>query len=685
MKNRKEKIAFGIFQDGLTVRVAQLVSTNNIIRIQRLEEIVRSIPLYTKESTELNNGLEPRESEIDIAEVSEYDSETLNLPEISEYDDTSDTEEIKKEEVSSGIEGLKNLLDTFPIEKGKIALSANDEQISYYQFDSVFSATNLKKNLKSEILSKEELKSKNYELGYFTNPNKSILAFVHRGKFELLNAFQDINAKISKKEYFYSFIDTNEISLMNLVRNNYDFPPEDYVLILYIDVDYRVGIVMKGKAHIKTFPIIVTESDPEGMRQAIYSKVILEQDVANIPITQHVIIAGKNVQDEDVAFFKEKVKSDSTITRLELKNVDLTGLRDDKLLPVKIARFAIPISLAWKTLDPKNKNFIHSNLLNSKIIESQKHFKVAWHGFLIFIAIFYFAFSGTVKNQQVKEKIVETGRINYNLELELNRYRSLATKISEVTDRINILKKSLIKVEELPTNKNQWHYILKVLSNSLSKNRISWISCLKSGDKDFQISGFTTRRKNLISFSKLFPDCKMAKVSNIEIQGVPVLEFDISFLYPDSIRIPKRVEAKSPSAEIREADISFEEGWTTAAKDYQKIVLTYLSGNLNEAFEKFSQFVKRYPDDPLVYNVTYLIGECLFQMDKISEAKAIFENTVKHEGNLTPEALMMLGRCANREHNTDKAIEYWDRLIKEYPDNNLAELAENKIKVVRSK
>ena len=45
---------------------------------------------------------------------------------------------------------------------------------------------------------------------------------------------------------------------------------------------------------------------------------------------------------------------------------------------------------------------------------------------------------------------------------------------------------------------------------------------------------------------------------------------------------------------------------------------------------------------------------------------------------------MMLGRCANREHDTDKAIEYWDRLINEFPDSNLAELAENKIKVVRS-
>ena len=681
MRKRKEKIAFGIFQDGLTVRIAQLVSTNNIIRIQRLEEILLSSPLYTKESTELNNGLEPRESEIDIAEVSEYDSETFNLPEISEYDDTSGTEEVKKEEVSSGKEDLKNLLDTFPIEKGKIALSTNDEQMSYYQFDSVFAATNLRKKLKSEILSKEELKSKNYELGYFTNPDKSILAFVHRGKFELLNAFLDINAKISKKRCFYSFIDTNEISLMNLVRNNYDFPPEDYVLILYIDVDYRVGIVMKGKAHIKTFPIIVTESDPEGMRQAIYSKIILEQDVADIPITQHVIIAGKSVPDEEIAFFQEKV---STTTRLELKNIDITGVRDDKLFPEKIARFAIPISLAWKTLNPKNKNFIHSNLLNSKIIEGQKHFKVAWHGFLIFIAIFYFTFSGTVRNQQIREKRVETGRINYNLELELSQNRSLAARINEVTDRITILERSLTKIEELTANKNQWHYILEVLSNSLSNNRISWISYLKSGDKDFQISGFTTRRENLISFSKLFPDCKIAKVSSIEIQGVPIWDFDISFLYPDSISIPKMVEAKSPSAEIREADISFEEGWTTAAEDYQKIVLIYLSGNLNEAFEKFSQFVKRYTDDPLAYNATYLIGECLFQMGRISKAKEIFENTVKHGGGLTPEALMMLGRCANREHDTDKAIEYWDRLINEFPDSNLAELAENKIKVVRS-
>ena len=56
----------------------------------------------------------------------------------------------------------------------------------------------------------------------------------------------------SKKKYFFGAIDPNEVLLMNLVRNNYDFSDDEYVLILYIGVDFKVGIVMQGKNHIKS-------------------------------------------------------------------------------------------------------------------------------------------------------------------------------------------------------------------------------------------------------------------------------------------------------------------------------------------------------------------------------------------------------------------------------------------------
>ena len=166
-----------------------------------------------------------------------------------------------------------------------------------------------------------------------------------------------------------------------------------------------------------------------------------------------------------------------------------------------------------------------------------------------------------------------------------------------------------------------------------------------------------------------FPDNRLAKraAAKIEIvrESSPVLQQ------------PKTVEVKFTS--------------TIPSEVYNRIVQIYLSGDLEGAFKELQQFIKQYPKDPLVYSADYLIGECLFQMGEIPEAKARFEKIIEQGGNLThvweliPKALMMLGRCYSEEDNPGKAIYYWDKLVKNFPKNRLAKRAVEEIKVVKNR
>ena len=52
MAKTKEKLAFGTFQDGLIIKVAQLAIEKNIVKIQSLEETILSSPLFLKETVE---------------------------------------------------------------------------------------------------------------------------------------------------------------------------------------------------------------------------------------------------------------------------------------------------------------------------------------------------------------------------------------------------------------------------------------------------------------------------------------------------------------------------------------------------------------------------------------------------------------------------------------------------------
>lgn len=697
MKFKKEKLAFGISQDGLSIKVAQLALENGKIKIQRLEETELSSPLYPKEITE-----EEKKSALKESEFTDLEEEELNIPEISEFDGKESFEEIEKEEAISWQNDLQKLLLKFPIEKGKIALNANEEQISYKQFDEIPTAK-IKKRIKSEFLSKEEIQSKDYGLSYILNPDKTILAFVHRGKFELLNALQDINLVISKRKFFYSFIDTNEISLMNLVRTCYDFPPEDYVLILYIGIDYRVGIVMKGGSYVKTFPIIVTQTDLEGIRKAIYSKVILEQDVSGIPITQHLVMAGKNILDEDVEYFKKNLKPKSTVCRLDLKNIDISEIKSDEQLSKKISRFAIPIALAWKTLEPRNKDFFLSNLLPSKIIERQKHLKISWHGFIIMAAIFYVALSLTSKNLNIKKDIIDINRKNSQVEIELRKNRAIVVKLKQVKTEIAALQSNLKKVDNLVEDKNQWYYILNVISNSLKEHKISWLTSLNSQEETFKVSGFTTRKRNVIPFSNLFPNGNIVKVTENTIQNVSIWQYDIIFGYPDPLEVAKQKKEDEPGIEfikdkeqLRSPQVQIEKikpieekqekpvtkTQTISKNDktrYHQITDLYFSGSYQQAYDEYSEFLTDFPDSKYTHNASYLMGECLYQMDDINQAILIFKKLIEQKGLKTPDALMMLGNAYAKNQNISQAKIYWNRVIAEYPNDRLAPIAKNKI------
>ncbi|MCD4795951.1 MAG: tetratricopeptide repeat protein [Candidatus Cloacimonetes bacterium] len=687
MRRIKEKLAFGVFQDGLIIKVAQLVYSNNIVKVQSLDETILSSPLFHKE--EIKKGkFEQLDEDLHLPEITDTEDDAFNLPEISEFEPTESIGTPKKDEILPGQRDLQNFLQIFPLDKGKISFNANDEQISYFQFNSSYSTSKLLKKLQNEMLSEEEIIAKNFSLDYILNPDKSGLAFVHRGKFTLFHALRDINLVLSKEKFFYSYIDTNEIALMNLVKHNYDFPLDEYVLILYVGVDYKVGIVMKNKIHIKTFPIIVPDTDPENMRQAIYSKVILEQDISDIPITKHILLVGDYANEDDVEFFHSKGLNKETVQRLNLKHLHIQDGMEGQITDEKIARFAIPIALAWKTLEPKCKDFSPCNLLPVQVIENQKYFKIAWHGFIILAAIFYFAFNGTINNLEVKQETETYIKKNNDVERELTINRELINKLNEIKDKISRLEANLEKVRHLTGKRNQWHYMLSVLSTSLQNNWLSWINDISSTNDNFTISGYSTSRRSIIKFSELFPQGHISSITKDELEDMNVWEYNLSYSYPDPQErkkkkiikeITPKEETPAPKPVKQIKTVSNE----TIVKEYKEILDLYFVGDYETALKSFNDFIQKYPQHNLSYNANYFAGECLYQTSQIEKAIQIFEIIYNFKQSKSPDALIMLGNCYQKKRDFETATAYWNKLIKEYPSNVLVKSAKYKIQQLK--
>jgi len=596
MARNKEKIAFGIFKDGLKIRVAQLALGNGIVTIQSLEETTLSSPLFRQEIESKDDAFIPPEDvdsseDIKIPELSEMDGDDFSIPEMSEFEDDDSFDDPAKDDILPGLRDLQNFLQQFPLERGKISFNASEEQVSYFQFDSSYGTKNLQKRLLEELLPKEEIKGNNYSFDYILNSDKSGIAFVHTGKFRTFHALRDINLVLSKERYFYSHIESNEVALMNLVNINYDFTDNDYILILYIGLDYKAGIILQNDKLIKTFPIIIPDSDEVTMRETIYSKVLLEQDISDIPISKNIILAGDITTDEDLEYFRSAAQEGDNISRLELNLLSVESGKEEEITPEKIAKYAIPIELAWKTLLPKNKKFSSTNLLPHRVIENQKYFKIAWHGFLVLAAIFYFAFAGTIKNLELKQDIIDYGKKNYRVERELSKNRELIKRLNEIKAKLNELKENVEKVERITGKNNQWHHIFSVFAKSLDQNRLSWISDLTSNDNGFTVEGFTTNRRAVIAFSQLFPESRITNVSKNDNQELTIWKFNISCGYPDPKswqEVPK--EKENPAEEKVEKPVKEEIQKQPKVEEVATTLSNTMARNINMIAKAFSLY-----------------------------------------------------------------------------------------------
>jgi len=708
--NKKGKTALGIFQDGMTIKVAQLTTVNGKVNLTELTETTLSLPLFPHDETHVEpkttTPTEPEET-APIPDLADFD-EAFKMPDLAELEEPEFEPIVGAEPVMTSRQEFHNLISQFPLDSCKISMNALEENISFTQFDETFSQSHslskIKKQLQDEILTKEDLKNKNFTFDFIRNKDNSLLAFVERGKNDILRALQDINPLISKKRFFYSYIEPTEISLMNLVRANYNFSDEDYVLIIFIGIDTKFGIVMKGNGFVKSFPLIVPDTDIEHMRQVIYSKIMLEQDTSNVHITSNILFAGEMAKDDDVEYFRSRINSGANISRITLDKLHIPQAKEQAFTPEKIAEYCIPIALAWKSLEGRNKNFYPCNLLSSQIIESQKPFKIGWHGFIIMAAIFYFAFSATFKNLNINKEIIDVNRNNSQVELELKQNRAIVAKLQQVQNEIEILQANLQKVGGLVGNKNQWYYILNVISNSFKEHKISWLTTLNSQDNTFKISGFTTRKRNVIPFSNLFPDGMIAKITENTIQNLSIWQYDITFGYPDPLEVAKqkkegepgiefikdKEQLKSPRVQIDKIKPAKEKQkkpvtitQTVSNNDkilYQQITDLYFSGKYQQAYDKFKQFLIEFPDGKYTNSASYLMGECLYQMDDIDQAILIFTKLIGLKGLKTPDALMMLGNAYAKKQNIEQAKIYWNRIIKEYHNDRLAPIAKNKIK-----
>ena len=522
-----KKEAIGIFADGLDLKMAYLSYEKGKITIRALEEDTLKARL-------------DEEEEEGLGEVSAEPQEAGGAfgVEAPETEEAFGEESLEGEEEETNQSLFVRLMSAFPLEKCSLAFSLSESRVTYYDLEGDFGPKKKGKKLQKELVEKIRERHQMEEvppdgIGCVRREDGSLLALVHDDPLPLLGLLDAIKPYL-EETLPIGLIDANEVALMNLAKASYVFPEDEVTAIVYIGGEFSRVIFMRGGEYL-SFGAIVDNEDFSGpqLLNALFAKIILDQDVSGVPEINRFLLAGGCARLDAGAFFSSQFP-DAQVEYMVPGFLDREGLEEK---PEDLSVFAIPIALAWKTLDIENSLFYPTNLLPKTVRERQKVYRVAWHGlFLITLAC-----SSTLfmlwQWQGQKYRIAEAGNALVRLETLIEASEAAVETIGNLDslrNQVAVYEKNISFMDTLSRGSKRWSPVLERLARETRSVNSLWFESLTPvGEDNILLSGYALYRTRIPRISEALDRATVSKVSLDEIRGRTVYKLDMALKLPD--------------------------------------------------------------------------------------------------------------------------------------------------------
>lgn len=515
-KNKMEKIAIGMFVDGLTLQVAtlckqkgkiKLVDANILNLVTRLDPIRVDKPVYVEEFTGDTAG-----GPIDIT------SQIEDTPTLSEAP--------MAEEISDNSAILENELSTYSHRKFKLGISVSEPEIYYAPFETGWGLKGdaLKKkiieNLAVEKPSALDLSTDDIQI--MEVANKDLLAIVRGTEFNVVRLLEQARHRLGNKATRISFIEGAEISIVNLVKKNYKFEPNEITVIVYVGHEFSRLIFLLGNELLGISQLIGEGIDSLEISHTIFSRLLLELDNLNLKKMDNIILCGEAHEANVLKFLQEKFSTDVDIDYLNFKNMEVDGI--DPLL----SRFAIAVGVAWRALEDKDGDTYQINLLPKFVRERQKIFKLGLGGGLLLLFLPVLAYLFTTRAAVLHQKTEA-------LETEFAAKQTQLMLLQEPQKELEGLKLKLAGYENIFARLDSLFYGTKTWSSFLTNVARSaqsvgsiWVTDLKSTPENrVLLTGYSLYRSRIPEFSNKLGKTVLNKVEVQEIREKTVYNFEI--------------------------------------------------------------------------------------------------------------------------------------------------------------
>jgi hypothetical protein len=436
-------------------------------------------------------------------------------------------------EVTAGDTGEDNnavllgLIANYPRQKYSLTYSLSEPAIYYHILESDFGlkGKKLKDRILAELRSTRAFQPAADAVDAIKTDDGNLLCVVREDGLSLINALENIKGYIGNRLPLISGVDSADVSLLNLVRANYEFDAQDVSVIIYVGTEFTRMIFMRGEHFHQFAPIIGEGYDSPNLQNTVYSRLLLEQDNLAIPHIRRIILAGECRRIGFKEFLCQQLP-DQEIDYLATPRMDASPLSpEDQQL---ISEFAVPIGAAMQILDQKSSVLYHVNLLPGAIREGQRVFKLAWHGYALMLLLFVTSFLFTWQITQKSREIKELRDVLVLKESQKSENMTLSNSIQALEDQLTRYKTSMALYDSLVPGYERWSKVLTRFSHGVEDLNAIWLTDITGAkDADMLMNGYTTYRTRIPRFATLFDDALLEEVNVQAIREQAVYKYRI--------------------------------------------------------------------------------------------------------------------------------------------------------------
>jgi hypothetical protein len=511
----RSKSVLGVFVDGLDVKLVHLTVRKKRIVVQELK------------SATLINKLQEHKTAETLAPAVGDSTDAFNLGV-----ETTAVDSVPTDQGEDNNAVLLGLLASYPTSKYSLTYSLAEPAIYYHILESDFGlkGKRLKDRIMNELKNIRAFQPSSDAVDFIKTEEGNLLCVVREDGLSLISSLDNVKGFMGGRIPFIPAIDSADISLMNLVRVNYDLQPQEVSVIIYVGVEFTRLIFMRGDQFYQFAPILGEGYDSPNLQNTVYSRLLLEQDNLAIPRIHRIILAGQSRRIGFRDFLLQQLP-DQEVDYLLTPRLDASELSSDD--QEMISEWAVPIGAAWKLLDQTNPALYRVNLIPADIREGQRVFKLAWHGYLLMLLLFvstlFFTWSISSKSREIRDlRDVLTLKEGQRAENQ-----TLSSSIQALQEQLQRYKVSLALYDSLVPGSERWSKVLTQVSHGVEDLNSIWLSDFTIAPEGvMRMNGFTVYRTRIPRLATLFDNSLLKEVNVQAIRDQTVYRYNLEVPIP---------------------------------------------------------------------------------------------------------------------------------------------------------